>query len=224
MFTAPEFKMIRKDCPEYLQALLDNLSIPMPDFSVDEMKVYDQLNSAITKSICFEMKSLTLITGYLKLLKMVGLNGDDADIDDILVARIVDNEEKLIAAADKNVPKLPPDLEKSLIVEETEVMIVPIVFGTIFSVMTFFYTMLADIYFPAVTVIGTLAGVGGILLGLRGEKHIKMAAPPERFVELPPDVLNHDDMVTVLDTLKIVNKINRVLRPTEAQAEAAGAA
>ena len=215
--------MIRQECPEYLQALLDNLSLPMPDFSVDEMKVYEQLDNAITKSVCSEMKSPSIIIGFLKLIKMAGLSAEETEIDDVLIARILENEEKLMRAAERNVPKLPPNLEKSLRVEETEIMIVPIVFGAIFSTMTFFYTMLANMYFPAITVIGTLAGLGSILFGLRGEKHFKLAAPPERFVALPPEVLTRDDMVKVLNTLKIINKINQVLRPTESRAEAARA-
>lgn len=217
MYTTPEFRLIRKHSPEDLKALLDNLSIPLPDFSVDEMKVYEQLDKAITKSVCFEMKSLTLITGYLKILKMIKLKLAGKEDTDALIAIIVENEEKLLKAAEKNMPKLPPDLEKSLIVEETEVMIVPIVFGSIFSIMTFFYTMMAETYFPMVTLLGTLAGMGCIIFGLRGEKRIKLAAPPERFVQLPPDVLNKEEMQTVLETLKLIDKINKVLRPPEEQ-------
>ena len=217
MYTTPELRIIRRECPDDLRALLDNLSIPMPDFSSDEMKIYEQLDKAITKSVCFEMKSLTLVTGYLKVLKMIRLDDKGTELNDEIIARIIENEDKLLAAAAKNVPKLPPDLEKSLIVEETEVMIVPIVFGSIFSIMTFFYTMLADTYFPMVTLIGTVAGLGCIIFGLRGEKHIKLAAPPEQFVQLPPDVLNKEDMQTILETLKIVNKINLVLRPSTVQ-------
>lgn len=219
MYTTPEFRLIRKHCLDDLRALLDNLSIPMPDFSVDEMKVYEQLDKAISKSVCFEMKSLTLVTGYLKILKMVRakLKGDEDN--DELIAKIIENEEKLLKVAEKNVPKLPPDLEKSLIVEKTEVMIAPIVFGGIFSLMTFFYTMFAETYFPMVTLIGTVAGMGCIIFGLRGEKRIRLAAPADRFVQLPPDVLNKEEMQTVLETLKIVNKINKVLRPPEDESE-----
>ena len=215
MYTTPEFRLIRHHCPDELRELLDNLSIPMPDFSIDEMKVYEQLDKAITKSVCFEMKSLALVTGYLKILRMakVKLKGDEDN--DALIAQIVANEEKLLAAAEKNVPKLPPDLEKSLIVEKTEVMIAPIVFGSIFSLMTFFYTMFAETYFPMVTLIGTIAGMGCIIFGLRGEKRIRLAAPAERFVQLPPDVLNKEEMEIILATLKIVDKINKVLRPPE---------
>ena len=215
MYTTPEFRLIRHHCPDELRELLDNLSIPMPDFSIDEMKVYEQLDKAITKSVCFEMKSLALVTGYLKILRMakVKLKGDEDN--DALIAQIVANEEKLLAAAEKNVPKLPPDLEKSLIVEKTEVMIAPIVFGSIFSLMTFFYTMFAETYFPMVTLIGTVAGMGCIILGLRGEKHVKLAAPAERFVQLPPDVLSKEEMIATLEMLKTVDKINKVLRPPE---------
>ena len=213
MYTTPEFRLIRKHNPELLNALLENLSIPLPDFGVDEMKVYEQLDKAITKNICFEMKSLTLVTGYLKMLRMVRAKLQGNEDNDDLINLVVENEEKLLKVAEKNVPKLPPDLEKSLIVEETEVMIVPIVFGSIFSLMTFFYTMLAETYFPMVTLLGTVAGFGCIIFGLRGEKRIKMAAPPEYFVQLPPDVLNKEEMLVVLETLKIVDQINKVLRP-----------
>lgn len=215
MYTTPEFRLIRHHCPDELRELLDNLSIPMPDFTIDEMKVYEQLDKSISKSVCFEMKSLTLVTGYLKILKMVKAKLKGGEDNDALISKIIENEETLLKVAARNVPKLPPDLEKSLIVEKTEVMIAPIVFGAIFSLMTFFYTMFAETYFPMVTLIGTIAGMGCIIFGLRGEKRIRLAAPAERFVQLPPDVLNKEEMETVLATLKIIDKINKVLRPPE---------
>ena len=207
--------MIRKHCPEYLKALLESLSIPQPDYDDDEMRVYEKLDRAINKQACAMMKSLALITGYLKLLKLAKVKLKGTEDNDELIAHIVENEEALIKASDRKPPKLPPDLERSLLVEETEVMIVPIVFGSIFSIMTFFYTMFAETYFPMVTLIGTVAGMGCIILGLRGEKHVKLAAPAERFVQLPPDVLSKEEMIATLEMLKTVDKINKVLRPPE---------
>ncbi len=214
MYTAPEFRMIRNHCPNDLRALLENLLIPIPDYDAQpEFKIYEHLDKAIKRTLCQRMKSITVITGYVKLLKMAGIvadeNADEAD----LVSDILKNEDKILKTAEKNVAKVPPSLEKSLITYETCVLIVPIVFGAIFSIMTFFYTMLAEVYFPAVTVIGTLAGVGCLVFGFRGEKRMKLVKPPEMFVRPLRERLTKLEATKVLETLKLVDKINKNMRP-----------
>lgn len=214
MYTTPEFRLMRKECPKELDALIENLSIKKPDFDEDAgFKVFEQLDKDITKKMCAEMQSLTLITGYLKLLKMGKVPIKHTDLEDDLIVTIIEHEADIMKATEINMPKLPPTLERSLITEET-VMIPPLMaFGALFSTMTFFYTLLAEVYFPAVTVLGTLAGVGCLVMGFRGEKRIKLAAPPTRFVKLPPGVLSKEDAEAVFKTLKIVDKLNKTLRP-----------
>ena len=214
MFTTPEFRLMRKECPKDFKALLENLSIKPPDFDDDpEFKVYEYLDREITKKMCAEMQSLSVITGYLKLLKMAKVKIKKTDLEDDLVSTIIENEENILKATEVNIPKLPPTLERSLIMEETVVIPGLIGIGAIFSTATFFYTLLADIYFPAVTVLGTLAGVGAMVMGFRGEKRIRLAAPPTQFVKLPPGVLSKENAEAVFRTLKIIDKINKILRP-----------
>lgn len=215
MFTAPEFKLIRKNCLKDYKALLENLSIPMPDLnSGDETKLFEQLDKAIDKTICYEMKSLAPISGYIKLLKMGGVPHNVTDPESALISLIVANEKLILKKSEKNVPRIPPELEKSLITYETEVMIVPLVFGAIFLFMTLLYTAMAEIYFPAVTAIGLVAGLAALGFGLRGEERIKRVKPPEYFLtKVPPDALTPDDTRIVLDSLKLIDKINQTVNP-----------
>lgn len=214
MFTVPEFRMIRNHCPKDLNALLENFSIPVPDFDADaEFKIYEKLDKALKRAICRETKSITPGTGYTKLLKMAGITPEETLDEPEMINIILDNEEKILKAAEKNVPKVPPSLEKSLITYQTEVLIVPIVFGSIFSVMTFFYTMLAEVYFPAVTVIGTLAGIGCLVFGFRGEKRMKLVKPPEAFVKPLRDRLTKLEATKALTSLKLVQKVYKNMHP-----------
>ncbi len=218
MFTAPEFSMIRNHCPKDLNLLLENLSIPIPNFdSEPEFKIYEHLDKAIKRGVCKEMKSITPVTGYIKMLKMAGVAGDENADDEALITAILENEAKILKTAEKNVPKIPPSLEKSLITYQTEIILAPIVFGAIFSIMTFFYTMLADMYFPAVTVIGTIAGLGCIIFGLRGEQRMKLVKPPEYFVKPLRDRLTKAEATKALETFKLIKKVYTNMRPKSEQ-------
>lgn len=214
MFTVPEFRMIRNHCLKDLNVLLENFSIPIPNFESDsEFKIYEKIDKALKRAICREMKSITPVTGYTKLLKMAGVTPEESLDEPEMINLILENEAKILKVAEKNVPKIPPSLEKSLITYQTEVMIVPIVFGSIFSVMTFFYTMLAEIYFPAVTVIGTIAGIGCLVFGFRGEKRMKLVKPPEVFVKPMRDRLTKLEATKVLESLKLVQKVYKNMHP-----------
>ena len=83
--------------------------------------------------------------------------------------------------------------------------------------MTFFYTMLAEIYFPAVTLIGTVAGIGCLVFGFRGEQRMKLVNPPEYFVKPLRERLTKLEAIKVLETLKLIDKVNKNMRPKSEQ-------
>ena len=49
MFVAVEFQNMRSRCLSELKKLLENLSIPIPDWSGDEYRIYEKLDNDITK-------------------------------------------------------------------------------------------------------------------------------------------------------------------------------
>ena len=77
--------------------------------------------------------------------------------------------------------------------------------------------MLAEIYFPAVTLIGTVAGIGCLVFGFRGEQRMKLVKPPEYFVKPLRERLTKLEAIKVLETLKLIDKVNKNMRPKSEQ-------
>ena len=92
MFTAADFRLIRKNCLSDLESLLKNLSINLPNFdNGDEFKIYSDLDKEITEKICRLMKSSTVIDGYTKLLKLGDISYSYSETDDMLLDKIIMN-------------------------------------------------------------------------------------------------------------------------------------
>ena len=98
MFVAVEFQNMRERCPTELEKLLEKLSIPIPDWSGDEYRIYEKLDDDITREICAAMKSSSIIEGYTNLLKLGGIPYDYSETDNELLDKIVSNGDKILNA------------------------------------------------------------------------------------------------------------------------------
>lgn len=98
MFVAAEFQSIRRLCPSELKKLLEELSIPTPDWSGNEYRIYEQLDEAITEKIYVLMKSSSIIEGYTNLLKLGDIPYDYSETDNELLDKIVYNGDKILDA------------------------------------------------------------------------------------------------------------------------------
>ena len=96
MFTAAEFRLIQKNCPEKLDALLENLRIKKSDWnSGNEFKIYEKLDDEIVSRVCRLMKSESIIDGYTNLITLGGLQFNYSETDNELLATILQNKEKI---------------------------------------------------------------------------------------------------------------------------------
>ena len=118
MFTAAEFKLIREDCPEKLDSLLENLGIKKPVWNKDdEFKIYADLDDEIIKKLCEKMNSDSIIDGYTKLMTLGDLHFDYSETDNELLATILKEHEQIqerlkekIIESEK-ISALPPSVE-----------------------------------------------------------------------------------------------------------------
>ena len=100
MFTAAEFRLIQKNCPEKLDALLENLRIKKSDWnSGNEFKIYEKLDDEIVSRVCRLMKSESIIDGYTNLITLGGLQFNYSETDNELLATILQNKEKITRGA-----------------------------------------------------------------------------------------------------------------------------
>ena len=118
MFTAAEFRLIREDCPEKLDSLLENLGIKKPVWNKDdEFKIYADLDDEIINKLCEKMNSDSIIDGYTKLMTLGDLHFDYSETDNELLATILKEheqiqerlKEKIIES--KKISALPPAVE-----------------------------------------------------------------------------------------------------------------
>ena len=98
MFVAVEFQNMRSRCPSEMEKLLEKLSIPIPDWSGNEYRIYEQLDDDITKKICAVLKSSSIIEGYTNLLKLGDIAYDYSETDNELLDKIISNGDKILSA------------------------------------------------------------------------------------------------------------------------------
>ena len=100
MFTATEFRLIGVKCLPDLQNLLAMLNIPEPNWdSGNEFKIYEKLDDEIVKRVCQLMKSESIIDGYTKLMAFGDLKFKYSETDNELLAKILQNKEKVMRGA-----------------------------------------------------------------------------------------------------------------------------
>ena len=103
MFTTATLQLMKKHCSTEFENLLGKLGI-IPDWSGDEFRVYDRLDSELTEKICGLMKSSTIIDGYMSLLDLSGVAYDYSETDNKLLRKIVTNGDKILRGLE-NLPK-----------------------------------------------------------------------------------------------------------------------
>ena len=104
MFVAAEFQSMRRICLTELEKLLKIFSIQVPDWSGDEYRIYEKLDTELERKTCALMKSSSIIEGYTNLLKLGGIGYDFSELDSELLRKIVANKEKILRGLE-NLPK-----------------------------------------------------------------------------------------------------------------------
>ena len=97
MFVAAEFQSMRRLCLPELEKLLRLLSISVPDWSSDEYRIYEKIDTELERKICALMKSSSIIEGYTKFLKLGGVDYDFSELDSELLDKIISNGDKILA-------------------------------------------------------------------------------------------------------------------------------
>ena len=113
MFVAAEFQSVRRICLPELEKLLKLLSISVPDWSGDEYRIYEKLDTELERKICTLLKSPSIIEGYTTLLKLGGVSYNFSETDNELLRKIVANKEKIL----RGLENLPKFIEEEVIVE-----------------------------------------------------------------------------------------------------------
>ena len=104
MFTASEIQLIRKNCWAQFQTLLEKIFIPVPDFtSSDEYRIYEKLDNELEEKIGGLMKSPSAVECYTKLLNLGGVAYNYSELDSELLAKVVANRNKILAAVREQV-------------------------------------------------------------------------------------------------------------------------
>lgn len=97
MFTASTFSLIRQNCPEKLNELLQLLDIEKPDWEHgDEFEIAQELDEEINKNICRLLNSDSDLAGYAKLLDMGGVRFSVSETRKERLAKIIDNRDQIL--------------------------------------------------------------------------------------------------------------------------------
>lgn len=182
MFVAVEFQNMRNRCSSDLKKLLDELSIPV-DWSGDEYRIYEKLDTEFERKICALMKNSSIIEGYTKLLKLGGIGYDFSELDSELLRKIVANGNKILRGLE-NLPKfvevevesslepqpvtpLPPPRPKMKTIthEEHVTLKGPIILGLFLIVVGLVLTFT----FGPFGIIAIVLGAASLIAGIRGK-------------------------------------------------------
>ncbi len=121
MFTAAEFRSMRKNCPEKFENLLRKLEIDQPSFETeDEFTIYESLDRKISEQICEILRSEDIISGYVNLLRLGQVDFDFSESEDSLIKKILGAELNIRAgcvAVNDETPNEPEESEE--IIEES---------------------------------------------------------------------------------------------------------
>ena len=121
MFTAAEFRSMRKNCPEKFENLLRKLEIDQPSFETeDEFTIYESLDRKISEQICEILRSEDIISGYVNLLRLGQVDFDFSESEDSLIKKILGAESNIRAgciAVNDEIPNEPEEFEE--IIEES---------------------------------------------------------------------------------------------------------
>ena len=241
MFVAVEFQNMRERCPTELEKLLEKLSIPIPDWSGDEYRIYEKLDDDITREICAAMKSSSIIEGYTNLLKLGGVSYDYSETDNELLHKVVANGNKILSGLE-NLPKfveveVPSEPQpqptpsrhsqpktKTVTNEEHITLKGPIILGVVLIVVGLAVTFILGIG----GIILALLGAASLIAGVRGKTvRTTTTVPVEEKTPAAPQPVNQpasrivrkevkppftrNELQKVLDVLAQVDKIVRAI-------------
>ena len=97
MFTVSAFKLMRRNCKEDLDKLLDLLRINKPNWDRDdEFKISKDLDNKIDKKLCALLKSDSDIDGYAKLLEIGNVKFSFSETRKELLEKILANRDKIL--------------------------------------------------------------------------------------------------------------------------------
>ena len=100
MFTVSAFKLMRRNCKEDLDKLLDLLRINKPNWDRDdEFKISKDLDNKIDKKLCALLKSDSDIDGYAKLLERGAVKFSFNETRKELLEKILANRDKILQGA-----------------------------------------------------------------------------------------------------------------------------
>ena len=104
MFTAAEFRLIKSKQKKDLENLLIKLDLHemsikwsniANDNSKNEFQFYAELDNKIIENICDNLKSESVIDGYIKLLKIGNITFNYGETDNEILNKIVVNKQKI---------------------------------------------------------------------------------------------------------------------------------
>ena len=235
MYTATEFRTIRKKCMQNFESLLEKLKIPMPDFeSGDEYGIYEDLDRKITSGLCAAMKSTSIIEGYTNMLNYGHIRYSFDESDNALLDKVVLNREKImprIAPVVENEPKksssteeIPVDPGYEMRDENQDKFFSHwrlIIFGVVFLGVAVFALMLQDPTDPSpisVLMFGISGIVGLICMGLGVRNLSKLDTRNKKMVKVKKRVpiaqtvnslMTQDEANRMFSILDDVQKISK---------------
>ena len=167
MYTAADFKLMRRICPDEMAALLKSLGIKNPDFNAkDEFEIYSELDDAIDKKISAMLKSNSVLEGYTRLLDAGKIEFKLSETRIELLKKIIANREKILqgAAEQKNSA-------------QTSTLPVRAIVGGIILIGAVIYFAMSDEPNKIIAGAGVVLGIAGIVFGFNGDKKIDATQP-----------------------------------------------
>lgn len=167
MYTAADFKLMRRICPDEMVAMLNSLGIKNPDFNAkDEFEIYSELDDAIDKKISAMLKSNSVLEGYTRLLDAGKIEFKLSETRIELLKKIIANREKILqGAAEQKNSAQPATLPVRAIV------------GGIILIGAVIYFAMSDEPNKIIAGAGVVLGIAGIVFGMNGDKKIDATQP-----------------------------------------------
>lgn len=100
MFTASDFKIMARKCPDARDKLLKLLGIRVAlPFAEDDFKSYEDLDITIEKKIATKLNSDSVVDGYAKLLDTGGVAFSLSETNTEMLSKILANRDKILQGA-----------------------------------------------------------------------------------------------------------------------------
>ena len=208
MFAPTEFQSIRECCLKDFETLLENLNITPPDWSGNEYRIYEQLDDDITRKICELMKSPSIIEGYTALLELGSVPYNFSEIDNELLAKVVNNRGKILSGLDHaQKAAVEAEAKKKLAQARQKKRIRLPGFiglgGLLIAIGLFMFGIIGGL----LILLGAVSAIFGFIGKVEDEPVRQVEAVPE---EKPPP-FTQNELQKVLDVLAQVDKIVRAI-------------